>query len=80
MSVQQCNWIIFCFYREEWVVAIQNIASKLAAESEDIEMNMSASSSCSESNYLASVDEFSEKFSKQGTSSSKTSGKRKVVC
>lgn len=63
------------------MAAIQSVAYKLA-ESEDVEMNganVSQSSSCSESNYLANVDELSAKFSVQGTSSSKTSGKRKVV-
>lgn len=41
--------------------------------------SMSQSSSCGDTNYLANVDEFSAKFSLQGTSSSKTTGKRKVV-
>lgn len=64
------------------MAAIQSVANKLA-DSEDVEMNgagVSQSSSCSESSYLANVDELSAKFSVQGTSSSKTSGKRKVVC
>lgn len=80
----QCTRIdarIAKFFREDWVVAIQSVASKLA-ESEDVEMKVSSlsqSSSCSDSNYLANVDEFSAKFSLQGTSSSKTTGKRKVV-
>lgn len=63
------------------MAAIQSVADRLA-ECEDVEMkgsSMSQSSSCSESNYLANVDEFSAKFSLQGTSSSKSSGKRKVV-
>lgn len=67
--------------REEWMVAIQSVADRIA-EYEDVEMkgaSMSQSSSCSENNYLANVDEFSAKFSLQGTSSSKSSGKRKVV-
>ena len=69
------------FRREEWVVAIQSVANKLA-DCEDVEMkgsSMSTSSSCSESNYLDNVSEFSAKFSLQGTSSNKTTGKRKVV-
>lgn len=63
------------------MAAIQSVADRLA-ECEDVEMkgaSMSQSSSCSD-NYLANVDEFSAKFSLQGTSSSKSSGKRKVVC
>lgn len=75
-----CNFIVI-LHREEWMAAIQSVADRLA-ECEDVEMkgaSMSQSSSCSENNYLANVDEFSAKFSLQGTSSSKSSGKRKVV-
>lgn len=73
--------ISFFYFREEWVVAIQSVANKLA-ECEDVEMkgaSVSTSSTCSDNNYQANVDDFSAKFSLQGTSSSKTSGKRKVV-
>ncbi|XP_065202032.1 RAC serine/threonine-protein kinase [Planococcus citri] len=66
--------------REEWMAAIRSVADRLS-ECEDVEMkgaSMSQSSSSSD-NFYSNVDEFGAKFSLQGTSSSKTSGKRKVT-
>lgn len=69
--------------REEWMAAIQSVANALAG-CEDVEMksSMSQSSTCSDSSYftnMSNLDEFEAKFSLQGTSSSKTSGKKKVT-
>ncbi|PSN51068.1 hypothetical protein C0J52_01511 [Blattella germanica] len=59
---------------EDWVAAIRYVADKLA-ETEDVDM-------ASSDRVLTrgdGIDELSLKFSVQGTSSSKTSGKKKVL-
>lgn len=60
-------------YREDWVAAIRGVADRLAG-SEDVEMK-----SASGEPYVSVVEELESKFSVQGTSSSKTTGKKKVV-
>lgn len=65
--------------REEWVAAIKLVADRLAAESEDDVDMLSHSDSCDSRFDVSSMDELGAKFSVQGTSSSKSSGKKKVV-
>ena len=56
------------------------MADKLA-ESEDVDMATAGGTGrCGDGYDVATIDELSAKFSVQGTSSSKTSGKKKVVC
>lgn len=68
-------------FREEWVEAIKMVAKRLSPDVEDVEMNISEN----ESGITNFVDEtemmedLCEKFSLQGTSISKSSGKRKVT-
>lgn len=51
------------------------------AESEDVDMaSADRSGQCSDGYDVTTIDELSAKFSVQGTSSSKSSGKKKVVC
>lgn len=51
------------------------------AESEDVDMaSADRLGQCSDGYDVTTIDELSIKFSVQGTSSSKSSGKKKVVC
>lgn len=71
-------------FREEWVEAIKMVAKRLSPDVEDVEMN-SANSETESTGTLNSIDEtemmedLCEKFSLQGTSISKSTGKRKVT-
>lgn len=72
--------------REEWVHAIRCVADRLAAESresgageEDVDMGSGEEHGEGEYYDVATIEELSAKFSVQGTSSSKSSGKRKVT-
>ncbi|XP_069681638.1 RAC serine/threonine-protein kinase isoform X2 [Periplaneta americana] len=65
--------------REDWVAAIRYVADRLA-ESEDVDMaSADRTGQCSDGYDVTTIDELSAKFSVQGTSSSKTSGKKKVT-
>lgn len=64
--------------REDWVAAIRGVADRLAG-SEDVEMKPSGSVGPSGEQYVSNVEELESKFSVQGTSSSKTTGKKKVT-
>jgi len=56
------------------------VADRLA-ESEDVDMaSADRSGQCGDGYDVTTIDELSAKFSVQGTSSSKSSGKKKVVC
>lgn len=56
-------------FREDWVAAIKMVSENLAPESEDVDMT----------SVNPAVEDLCEKFSRQGTSNSKSSGKRKVT-
>ncbi|CAH0561310.1 unnamed protein product [Brassicogethes aeneus] len=56
--------------RQEWVGAIKNVADRIRDDVEDIEMSTESGSN---------LEELCEKFSQQGTSFSKSTGKRKVT-
>ncbi|XP_073981157.1 AKT serine/threonine protein kinase [Rhodnius prolixus] len=70
--------------REEWVAAIQGVSDRLS-ESEDVEMKgdsqtpSSASEARESPSFVSPAEELSIKFSDQGTSNSKSSGKKKVT-
>lgn len=71
--------MISFLFREDWVAAIRLVADRLAGiEDADIEMR-SHSGSGDSSLDVATIDELSAKFSVQGTSHTKSSGKKKVV-
>ncbi|KAF5294018.1 hypothetical protein FQA39_LY13572 [Lamprigera yunnana] len=55
--------------REDWLAAIKMVAENLASECEDVDMVTDN----------PMVEDLCEKFSRQGTSNSKSSGKRKVT-
>lgn len=62
------------------MAAIRYVADRLA-ESEDVDMaSADRSGHCGDGYDVTTIDELSAKFSVQGTSSSKSSGKKKVVC
>lgn len=62
------------------MTAIQGVADRLA-DSEDVEMRGPHSTVSSvDSGVIGTMDELESKFSLQGTSSSKSTGKKKVVC
>lgn len=68
-------------FREEWVAAIQRVSDSLA-ESEDVEMKVDSTGAVEANErggLFSTVEELSAKFSEQGTSNSKSSGKKKVV-
>nr|CAD7429831.1 unnamed protein product [Timema monikensis] len=66
--------------KEDWVAAIRYVADRLV-DSDDVDMaSPDCSISCGDGYDVTTIDELSAKFSVQGTSSSKTSGKKKVVC
>jgi hypothetical protein len=70
-------WHVF---REDWVAAIRYVADRLA-ESEDVDMaSADRTGQCGDGYDVTNIDDLSAKFSVQGTSSSKSSGKKKVVC
>lgn len=70
----------FFSFREEWMTAIKGVSERLS-DVEEVEMEgVSHSTSMSSTMSGPSSDDFSAKFSVQGTSSSKSTGKRKVVC
>lgn len=78
-TVVVCNITLMnaCGCREDWVAAIQSVSDRLA-ESEDVDMkgtNSLSNNTSSES----TMEELESKFSVQGTSSSKSTGKKKVV-
>lgn len=62
------------------MAAIQGVADRLA-DSEDVEMKPphSTVSSGGEASGMGTMEELESKFSLQGTSSSKSTGKKKVV-
>ncbi|XP_046663921.1 RAC serine/threonine-protein kinase [Homalodisca vitripennis] len=66
--------------REDWVAAIQGVADRLA-DSEDVEMKgpHGTVSSGTEASGIGTMEELESKFSLQGTSSSKSTGKKKVT-
>nr|CAD7571927.1 unnamed protein product [Timema californicum] len=65
--------------REDWVAAIRYVADRLV-DSDDVDMaSPDCSISCGDGYDVTTIDELSAKFSVQGTSSSKTSGKKKVL-
>ncbi|KAG8230392.1 hypothetical protein J437_LFUL009865, partial [Ladona fulva] len=64
---------------EEWVHAIRSVADRLAAEAREIDVDMSSGEGSAGYYDVATIEELSAKFSVQGTSSSKSSGKRKVT-
>ncbi|KAL1131989.1 hypothetical protein AAG570_011599 [Ranatra chinensis] len=67
-------------FREEWVAAIRGVADKLA-ESEDVEMKAEIPNVPPENstdNSVPNIEELFVKFSVQGTSNSKSSGKKKT--
>lgn len=67
-------------FREEWMTAIKGVSERLS-DVDEVEMEgVSHSTSMSSTMSGPSSDDFSAKFSVQGTSSSKSTGKRKVVC
>lgn len=73
-------WIYFFTFREEWMTAIKGVSERLS-DVDEVEMEgVSHSTSMSSTMSGPSSDDFSAKFSVQGTSSSKSTGKRKVVC
>jgi len=61
------------------MTAIKGVSERLS-DVDEIEMEISHSTSMSSTMSGPSSDDFSAKFSVQGTSSSKSTGKRKVVC
>lgn len=61
------------------MTAIKGVSERLADEDID-EVDMEDTTSMSSTMSGPSSDDFSAKFSVQGTSSSKSTGKRKVVC
>ena len=66
-------------FREEWVSAIQRVSDRLS-ETDDVEMRIeSPGDNESGEGFVSTVEELSAKFSEQGTSNSKSSGKKKVV-
>jgi len=75
--------LIFFFahkFREEWMTAIKGVSERLS-DVDEVEMEgVSHSTSMSSTMSGPTSDDFSAKFSVQGTSSSKSTGKRKVVC
>lgn len=65
--------------REEWMTAIKGVSERLS-DVDEVEMEgVSHSTSMSSTMSGPSSDDFSAKFSVQGTSSSKSTGKRKVT-
>lgn len=79
------GWLILSLHlllsREEWVAAIKGVSDNLA-DSQDVEM-MERASSINSGDFIpegSALDDLSEKFKVQGTSSSNRSGKKKVVC
>jgi RAC serine/threonine-protein kinase len=58
--------------REEWVAAIKGVSERLSVDCEDVEMNLPNTE-------LGNMEDLCEKFSLQGTSISKSTGKRKVT-
>lgn len=60
------------FFREEWVAAIKGVSERLSSECEDVEMNLPNTE-------VSNMEDLCEKFSLQGTSISKSTGKRKVT-
>lgn len=67
-------------FREEWMTAIKGVSERLS-DVDEVEMEgVSHSTSISSTMSGPTSDDFSAKFSVQGTSSSKSTGKRKVVC
>ncbi|XP_018326395.1 RAC serine/threonine-protein kinase isoform X1 [Agrilus planipennis] len=62
--------------REEWMAAIKMVSDRLSSECEDVDMT---SLNPLEMEGSSTVEDLCEKFSRQGTSSSKSSGKRKVT-
>jgi len=79
MLVSWYNIKIYIF-REEWMTAIKGVSERLS-DVDEVEMEgVSHSTSMSSTMSGPSSDDFSAKFSVQGTSSSKSTGKRKVVC
>ncbi|XP_054261503.1 RAC serine/threonine-protein kinase-like [Macrosteles quadrilineatus] len=68
--------------REDWMAAIQGVADRLA-DSEDVEMRGGTLSqhsvSSGETGGAGALEELESKFSLQGTSSSKSTGKKKVT-
>jgi len=63
--------------REDWMAAIQGVADRLA-DSEDVEMR-GPSSSSGETSGVGTMEELERKFSVQGTSSTKSTGRKKVT-
>ncbi|XP_014242673.1 RAC serine/threonine-protein kinase [Cimex lectularius] len=68
--------------REEWVDAIQRVSNKLS-EPADVEMRVDGYNPVQDRGFedltIPTVEELSVKFSEQGTSNSKGSGKKKVT-
>nr|XP_014284942.1 RAC serine/threonine-protein kinase isoform X2 [Halyomorpha halys] len=64
--------------REEWVAAIQRVSDRLS-ESDDVEMRIENPGANEGEGFVSTVEELSVKFSEQGTSNSKSSGKKKVT-
>nr|UAJ21407.1 RAC serine/threonine-protein kinase [Cyrtorhinus lividipennis] len=71
--------------REEWVAAIQRVADRLS-DSEDVEMRTDSTSNPStlsnnesRASNISTVEELCTKFSEQGTTNSRSSGKKKVT-
>ncbi|CAA9999250.1 unnamed protein product [Nesidiocoris tenuis] len=81
--------LLYCqnvtIFREEWVAAIQRVADRIS-DSEDVEMrsdvpgpnNLSSADNRPDAS-VSTVEELSAKFSVQGTSNSRSSGKKKVT-
>lgn len=67
------------YFREDWVAAIRMVAARLAGI-EDVDIEMRSNSASGNGGLdVATIDELSAKFSVQGTSHTKSSGKKKVV-
>lgn len=64
--------------REEWVAAIQRVSDRLM-EVDDVEMRTDSTGASDADGLVSAVGELSAKFSEQGTSNSKSSGKKKVT-
>lgn len=62
-----CIW-----FREEWVNAIKSVSENLSGECEDVEMNNFGEMG-------TTMEDLCEAFSQQGTSISKSTGKRKIT-
>lgn len=70
---------IYLFNREEWILAIKTVAERLSTEYSDVEMNSMPYNAGPIEIAEPAAEDLSKKFLLQGTSYSKSTGKKKVT-